>query len=142
VLTVVAKLFALTRATDAFFGEKDYQQLVLIRQMVEDLNIPVAVHGCPIVREESGLAMSSRNRYLSADEASTAEILSRALATGSFEKARLLLDASPDVDLDYLALTTPNLQDIPAGYSGPARLLVAARVGTTRLIDNARVSVG
>ena len=142
VLTVVAKLFALTRATDAFFGEKDYQQLVLIRQMVEDLNIPVAVHGCPIVREESGLAMSSRNRYLSADEASTAEILSRALATGSFEKARLLLDASPDVDLDYLAITTPNLQDIPAGYSGPARLLVAARVGTTRLIDNARVSVG
>lgn len=142
VLTVVAKLFNLTRATDAYFGEKDYQQLVLIRHMIEDLNLPVRVHGCPIVREDSGLAMSSRNRYLSAEQALTAEVLSRALATRDITKARTLLDASPDVDLEYLALTTPELTEVPAGYRGPARLLVAARVGTTRLIDNTAVEIG
>ncbi|MEX3516673.1 pantoate--beta-alanine ligase [Corynebacterium camporealensis] len=138
----MAKLFNLTRATDAYFGEKDYQQLVLIRHMIEDLNLPVRVHGCPIVREDSGLAMSSRNRYLSAEQALTAEVLSRALATRDITKARALLDASPDVDFEYLALTTPELTEIPAGYRGPARLLVAARVGTTRLIDNTAVEIG
>ncbi|WP_291313467.1 pantoate--beta-alanine ligase [Corynebacterium sp. UBA2622] len=142
VLTVVSKLFALTGATDAFFGEKDYQQLVLIRQMVEDLNVPVRVHGCPIVREGTGLALSSRNRYLSDTEHATALTLSRALATGSYEGARSLLDANPGVDLDYLTLRTPDLQEVPEGYRGPARLLVAARVGTTRLIDNVAVTVG
>lgn len=142
VLTVVGKLFALTGATDAYFGEKDYQQLVLIRQMVEDLNMPVRVHGCPIVREDAGLTLSSRNRYLSEAEHATALTLSRALATGSYEGARSLLDAHPGVDLDYLALRTPGLEELPAGYRGPARLLVAARVGTTRLIDNVEVTVG
>ncbi|WJY67588.1 pantoate--beta-alanine ligase [Corynebacterium auris] len=139
VLTVVAKLFALTRATDAFFGEKDYQQLVLIRQMVEDLNLPVRVHGCPIVREESGLAMSSRNRYLSPREAEVARVLSQALATKDVDKARMLIDATEGVDLDYLELTTAGLEPVAAGYAGPKRLLVAARVGSTRLIDNVAV---
>ncbi|SDS33145.1 pantoate--beta-alanine ligase [Corynebacterium timonense] len=136
VLTVVAKLFSLTRASDAFFGEKDYQQLVLIRQMVADLNLPVTIHGCPIVREESGLAMSSRNRYLSPEDAEVARVLSRALATKDPVRARSLLDATPGLTLDYLALTTPELEAVPEGYEGPARMLVAARVGTTRLIDN------
>lgn len=141
VLTVVAKLFCLTGATDAFFGEKDYQQLALIRQMVEDLHLPVRVHGCPIVREESGLALSSRNRYLSPEEHEVALVLSRALATGSYEEARSLIDATPDVDLDYLAVTTPDLSEFPAGYRGPARLLVAAKVGETRLIDNVAIEI-
>ena len=141
VLTVVAKLFCLTGATDAFFGEKDYQQLALIRQMVEDLHLPVRVHGCPIIREDSGLALSSRNRYLSPEEHQAALVLSRALATGSYEEARLLLDAAPNVALDYLAVTTPELGELPAGYRGPARLLVAAKVGETRLIDNAEIEI-
>ncbi|AWB83631.1 pantoate--beta-alanine ligase [Corynebacterium liangguodongii] len=142
VLTVVAKLFSLTCATDAFFGEKDYQQLVLVREMAADLNLPVRVHGRPIVREPSGLALSSRNRYLSDAEREVAGVLSRALATGSLDRARSLIDASSGLDLDYLELRTPELEEIPAGYTGPARLLVAAKVGTTRLIDNAEVRLG
>lgn len=141
VLTVVAKLFALTGATDAFFGEKDYQQLALIRQMIEDLHLPVRVHGCPIVREDSGLALSSRNRYLSNAEHEAALVLSRALAAGNYDAARAELEAATGIDLDYLALTTPDLSEVPEGYHGPARLLVAAKVGQTRLIDNAEIQV-
>lgn len=141
VLTVVAKLLCLTGATDAFFGEKDYQQLALIRQMVEDLHLPVRIHGCPIIREDSGLALSSRNRYLSDEEHEAALVLSSALATGSYEEARSLLDAAPEIELDYLEVTTPELGELPADYSGPARLLVAAKVGETRLIDNTEIEV-
>lgn len=141
VLTVVAKLFCLTGATDAFFGEKDYQQLALIRQMVEDLHLPVRVHGCPIIREDSGLALSSRNRYLSEAEHQTALTLSRALSTGSYGAALAELKAADGIDLDYLAVTTPELEELPEGYTGPARLLVAAKVGQTRLIDNAEIQV-
>ena len=101
VLTVVAKLFALTGATYAFFGEKDYQQLALIRQMVDDPHLPVTIHGCPIVRDTDGLALSSRNRYLSAED----------------------------------------MSELPDGYTGPARLLVAAKVGATRLLDNAPIEL-
>ena len=141
VLTVVAKLFCLTGATDAFFGEKDYQQLALIRQMVEDLHLPVRVHGCSIVREDSGLALSSRNRYLSEAEHHTALTLSRALATGSYDEARAILESAEGIELDYLAVTTPELEESPEGYTGPARLLVAAKVGETRLIDNVEIQV-
>ena len=141
VLTVVAKLFALTRATDAFFGEKDYQQLALIRQMVEDLHLPVRIHGCPIVRDTDGLALSSRNRYLSAQERAIALAIPRALATGSLSKARSLLDATEGLELDYLVTTAPEMTDLPAGYTGPARMLVAAKVGATRLLDNAPIEV-
>lgn len=141
VLTVVAKLFNLTGATDAFFGEKDYQQLVLIRQMVDDLHLPVRIHGCPIVRDSDGLALSSRNRYLSAAERATALAIPRALATGSLAKARQLLDATEGLHLDYLVTTAPDLSELPAGYTGPARMLVAAKVGTTRLLDNAPIEV-
>jgi pantoate--beta-alanine ligase len=146
VLTVVLKLFLLTRADLAFFGEKDYQQLAMIRLMARDLEVPVEVVGVPTVREPDGLALSSRNRYLSADERRAALALSAALragaaaAEGGAGSDAVLAVAHDDlargtgVQLDYLALTDPDLG--PAPVDGPARLLVAARVGATRLIDN------
>jgi pantoate--beta-alanine ligase len=145
VLTVVAKLFGLVRPQAAVFGQKDYQQLVLIRQMVRDLAMPVRVVGAETVRESDGLALSSRNRYLSAPERRTALALSRALRRGveaSPQGADAVMAAAREalassggaVDLDYLALRTPDLG--PAPHHGPARLLLAGRVGTTRLIDN------
>jgi pantoate--beta-alanine ligase len=139
VLTVVLKLFHLTRPDLAFFGEKDYQQLTLVRRMVRDTDLPVEVVGVPTVREPDGLALSSRNRYLSPEERQAALALSAALragATGGLAAARAELGG---VDVDYLALTDPDLGPPPA--SGPARLLVAARVGRTRLIDNAPVEL-
>jgi pantoate--beta-alanine ligase len=144
VLTVVAKLFGLVRPDLAVFGEKDYQQLVLIRRMAADLCLGVTVHGAPTVREPDGLALSSRNRYLSDEERTVALALSAALragreaqvdgATAVLDSARNVLEKQPEVAVDYLALTAPDLHDAPA--AGPARLLVAGRVGTTRLIDN------
>jgi pantoate--beta-alanine ligase len=146
VLTVVLKLLQLTRADLAFFGEKDYQQLALVRRMALDLELPVEVVGVPTVREPDGLALSSRNRYLDAAERRTALTLSAALTAGA---AAAAAGAGPDgalaaahkrfaegtgAELDYLVLTDPEMGPAPA--KGPARLLVAARVGTTRLIDN------
>ena len=147
VLTVVCKLFQLTRADMTFFGEKDYQQLALVRRMVHDLDIGVDVRGVPTVREPDGLARSSRNRYLSAGERTAAAALSRALHAGArlddadavLAEARRVLAEAPGVRVDYLALTDPMLRPAPA--AGPARLLVAARVGTTRLIDNVAVTL-
>jgi pantoate--beta-alanine ligase len=141
-LTVVEKLLMLTRADVAFFGEKDFQQLALIRRMVHDLELDVEIVGVPTVREPDGLALSSRNRYLSADGRAAAVALSRALREGAghtdgdavLTTARKILDDEPGVRVDYLALTGPELG--PAPDEGPARLLVAARVGSTRLIDN------
>jgi pantoate--beta-alanine ligase len=150
VLTVVAKLFGLVRPDLAVFGQKDYQQLVLVRRMAEDLCLGVDVVGAETVREDDGLALSSRNAYLSADDRRHAAVLSAALSAGAAAgprgaaaveaAARALLDAQPAVDLDYLALTAPDLADSPA--YGEARLLVAARVGTTRLIDNVALELG
>lgn len=150
VLTVVNKLFAITNCDHAFFGEKDYQQLILIQQMVTDLNMQVQVHGVPIVREPDGLALSSRNVYLSETERELALTLSAALTAGSFvadrgadevlATARSIFDAKPDIDVDYLELKGLDLGDAPE--EGPARLLVAARVGATRLIDNVGVPLG
>ncbi|GLY97043.1 pantoate--beta-alanine ligase [Actinoplanes sp. NBRC 103695] len=142
VLTVVCKLLQLTRADVTFFGEKDFQQLALVRRMVRDLDLPVDVRGVPTVREPDGLARSSRNRYLSVAEREAALTLSRALhagaaqvtAEGALSAAHKILDEGTGVRLDYLALTDPLLGPAPA--TGPARLLVAARVGATRLIDN------
>ncbi len=147
VLTVVCKLFQLTRADVTFFGEKDYQQLALVRRMVRDLNIGVDVRGVPTVREPDGLARSSRNRYLSAEERAAALVLSRALRAGAEQTdadsalaaADKILSEGTGVRVDYLALTDPLLGPAPA--AGPARLLVAARVGTTRLIDNVAVTL-
>ena len=144
VLTVVAKLLGLVRPDAAIFGQKDYQQLVLIRQMVRDLSMHVRVVGGDTVRERDGLALSSRNAYLSSDDRRTALVLSQALRAGvvaaaegpdaTLAAAREMLGAATGVDLDYLALRSPDLG--PAPDHGPARLLVAGRVGTTRLIDN------
>ncbi len=150
VLTVVAKLFGLVGPDVAVFGEKDYQQLVLIRRMAADLCMPVDVVGSATIREDDGLALSSRNRYLSDVERRTALSLSAALRAGQdagpggagavSAAARSVLDAASGVDVDYLALTDPMLT--PGPDEGPARLLVAARVGTTRLIDNVSVVLG
>ncbi|WFE62682.1 pantoate--beta-alanine ligase [Micromonospora sp. WMMD714] len=146
VLTVVLKLLQLTRPDLTFFGEKDYQQLTLVRRMVRDLDVPVEVVGVPTVREPDGLALSSRNRYLSADERRVALSLSGALRAGAaaagrgadagdvLAAAHVVLAEVPGVELDYLVLTDPDLE--PGPVAGPARLLIAAWVGGTRLIDN------
>ncbi|GAB7049611.1 pantoate--beta-alanine ligase [Catenuloplanes indicus] len=146
VLTVVLKLLQLTRPDLTFFGEKDYQQLTLVTRMTRDLNVPVEVVGVPTVREPDGLALSSRNRYLSVPERTAALALSAGLRAGAdtaagggsadqaLAAAHARIEAEPGVDLDYLVLLAPDLGPAPA--HGPARLLVAARVGTTRLIDN------
>jgi pantoate--beta-alanine ligase len=151
VLTVVAKLFNLVAPDVAVFGDKDFQQLALVRQMVADLDIPVHVVGLPTVREADGLALSSRNRYLSAEERSAAAAISRALRTaadeataeGALAAARGVLDAEPGLRVDYLALVdSETLDDVDAGAARPARMLIAAYAGTTRLIDNYPIELG
>ena len=149
VLTVVAKLFHIVAPDVAFFGEKDYQQLVLIKGMAADLNFPLAVVGVPTVREPDGLALSSRNAYLSPEQRPLAATLQRALATGAgvsargpeavLSAARAVLGAEPAIDVDYLELRDPDLGRDP--QAGRARLLIAARLGTTRLIDNIAVQL-
>ena len=149
-LTVVHKFLSITDADDALFGEKDYQQLVLIRRMVRDLSMPVGIHGVETVREADGLALSSRNRYLSHDQRSCAravpaavQAVVAALAGGvdaGLAAGHAVLADSDGVDLDYLAVTDPELG--PAPDSGPARVLIAAHVGSTRLIDNLPAQVG
>ncbi|MEU8525666.1 MULTISPECIES: pantoate--beta-alanine ligase [Streptomyces] len=201
-LTVVAKLLHLTRPDVAFFGQKDAQQLALIRRMVRDLNFPVEIVGVPTVREADGLALSSRNRYLSPDERRTALALSRALfaardrlgaqhalraraaslpasasetraeALSQIGEARAAADvhavaqagegggadavraaargvldeagsAHPPLTLDYLALVDPaDFTDVADDHDGDAILAVAARVGSTRLIDNLPLNFG
>ena len=150
VLTVVAKLFGLARPDLAVFGEKDYQQLVLVRAMVRELALPVEVVGVPTVREDDGLALSSRNRFLAPEERARAAVLNRALRAGAdagprgadavLAAARGVLAGAPGLVPDYLELTDPDLGPAPA--AGPARLLLAARAGTTRLIDNTAVQLG
>jgi len=149
VLTVVLKLLQLTRPHLAFFGEKDYQQLTLVRAMTRDLDVPVEIVGVPTVREADGLARSSRNRYLDPAQRQAALALSAALsagvaaARGGADGPALLAAAvaalGNGVELDYLALTDPDLG--PAPGHGPARLLIAARVGSTRLIDNTALEI-
>ncbi len=154
VLTVVAKLLGLVQPDVAIFGEKDYQQLVLIRRMVADLCLPVEVVGGPTRREPDGLAMSSRNRYLDAEQRRRALALSRTLYAAraaarwgkdvALEAARAEQRQAHGVDLDYLVITDPDLgelpDDVPDGTR--ARVLVAARVGGTRLIDNLALTLG
>jgi pantoate--beta-alanine ligase len=152
VLTVVNKLLHLTRPHLAFFGEKDYQQLALVRLLVRDTNLDVEIVGVPVVREPDGLARSSRNRYLSPAQRQAALALSAALregaaaaaaghgADGARRAARAAFDrVGTGARLDYLALTDPELGPAPA--RGPARMLIAAWVGGSRLIDNAPVDL-
>jgi pantoate--beta-alanine ligase len=150
VLTVVAKLFGLVGPDLAVFGEKDYQQLTLVRRMVADLCLGIDVVGGETVREDGGLALSSRNRYLTDEQRTTARGLSAALRAGAAaapagpdavrRAALAVLERTPGLGVDYLELTDPDLG--PAPDSGAARLLVAARVGTTRLIDNVPLTLG
>jgi pantoate--beta-alanine ligase len=161
VLTVVLKLFGLIRPDVAVFGEKDGQQLALIRRMVTDLDLGVSIRSVPTVRDPDGLALSSRNRYLSAADRAAALALPRALLAGAavagdpaatgaevLRAARAVLEAGPGLgaagpglDVDYLALVDP-VTFADASGPGPAVLAVAARVGSTRLIDNVRVELG
>jgi pantoate--beta-alanine ligase len=151
VLTVVLKLLNLIRPDVAVFGEKDAQQLAMIRRMVADLDVPVRIAGGPTVREEDGLALSSRNRYLTPAERVTALSLSLALRTGAgavangpakvLEAARAVLDeavrADPALELDYLVLVDPvTFREVGENHAGTAVLAVAGRVGGTHLIDN------
>jgi len=153
VLTVVGKLLHLTAARSAYFGQKDAQQLLLIRRMVRDVDFPVDIVSVPTVREDDGLAMSSRNSYLTASDREVALCLSRALRAGSEvatfgpsavrRAARGVLVEEPLALVDYLVLVHPQtLADVPEWYRGEALLAVAARVGTTRLIDNMPLLVG
>ncbi|MDT5013622.1 MAG: pantoate--beta-alanine ligase [Mycobacterium sp.] len=148
-LTVVLKLLQIVAPDRAFFGEKDYQQLVLIRQMVTDLNVDVRIIGVPIVREADGLAMSSRNRYLTRVEREHASALSSALLAGMYaasvgvdaalDSARAVLEEVSAIDVDYLEVRGPDLEAVPTG--GLGRMLIAARLGQTRLIDNIAIDI-
>jgi pantoate--beta-alanine ligase len=150
VLTVVAKLMHLTSPDLAYFGEKDYQQLTLITAMVRDLRFPIEIVPVETVRETDGLAMSSRNRYLSASERATASLIPQALraavAAGALgEKAAIdagmaVIAQDESIELDYLVIRDPDLA--PAPVTGQARVLIAARVGSTRLLDNMAMELG
>jgi pantoate--beta-alanine ligase len=149
-LTVVAKLLQIVAPNTAYFGEKDYQQLTLIRQMVRDLNFDVEIRGVPTVREQDGLALSSRNRYLDEEQRAAAATISAALVAGAHAAAGgaeailavagEVLATTPEIVVDYLEVRGVDLG--PAPERGDGRLLVAVRVGNTRLIDNVGVAVG
>jgi pantoate--beta-alanine ligase len=150
VVTVVAKLFHACGPAVAYFGEKDAQQLAIVRRMVRDLSFPMGIVGCPIVREPDGLAMSSRNVYLSEAERPAALCLSRGLAAARtlFEGGERnpntlaaaisdIVEAEPLAKLDYaVVVDAESFDDIERTIERPARALVAAKVGKPRLIDN------
>ncbi|MGH7140118.1 MAG: pantoate--beta-alanine ligase [Pirellulales bacterium] len=149
VATVVLKLFNMATPDRAYFGQKDYQQTVVVRQMVADLNLPIELRVCPTVREADGLAMSSRNAYLSVDERRQATVLYRSLcraaelvksgerdAAAVEEAMRGCFACAPQVTIEYVAVVDcDNLQPLSV-IDRPALAAVAARIGTTRLIDN------
>jgi pantoate--beta-alanine ligase len=156
VLTVVAKLFGLVCPDVAVFGRKDAQQLALVRAMVADLDLPVRIEGAELVRDADGLALSSRNAYLTAEQRAAALALPRALRAGTnaasdgqaptdiVAAARAVLDSERGVDTEYVALVDPDtFEDLDVRVNGArqAVLAVAARVGATRLIDNESVAI-
>jgi pantoate--beta-alanine ligase len=149
VTTVVAKLFQIIQPDAAFFGQKDAAQLAIIRRMVRDLNTPVEISGCPIVREGDGLAMSSRNAYLDPQQRKLAPVLHRSLlkiqqvfnegehrAANLIQTGKQVIAAEPSVRLDYLEIVDPDTLECISEISGSALVAVAAFVGGTRLIDN------
>ena len=153
VLTVVAKLLHLTSPDVAYFGQKDAQQLLMIRRMALDLDFPVEVVAVPTVRDPDGLALSSRNAYLTDADRDVALTLSRALHAGAAAAgdgpdgvraaATAVLAEQPGIGVDYLALVDPaDLREVTDDFAGEALLAVAAKVGTTRLIDNVLVTLG
>ena len=149
VTTVVTKLLNIVSPDVAYFGQKDAQQVIVIRRMVEDLNMDVRIEACPTVREADGLAMSSRNAHLSSEERARALAMPRALAAAAAavadgeRSADALVAAAReamgtfDVEPEYIALVRPDTLDPVAQLEQPALLAIAARVGSTRLIDNA-----
>lgn len=149
VATVVAKLFNIVGPCRAYFGEKDFQQLAVVRRMVADLSAPVTVVGCPTVREDDGLAMSSRNAYLTDAERAAAPVLYWALRAGAaaVEAGERDPDAvvtamtevvatEPLAELDYAAVVDAATLEVPRPLRGELRLLIAARFGKARLLDN------
>jgi pantoate--beta-alanine ligase len=155
VATVVSKLFNIVGPCRAYFGEKDFQQLAVIRRMAADLSMPVEVVGCPIVREPDGLAMSSRNVYLTPGDRAAAVVLRRALdagqalaGAGEDDPAAVVASmsevvaAEPRAVLDYAAAVDPGTLEVPERLGPDARLLIAARLGSTRLIDNCAARAG
>jgi len=154
VATVVAKLFAIAGPSRAYFGEKDWQQVCVVRRMARDLSLPVAVVACPTLREPDGLARSSRNVYLGPAERAAAPVLHRALLAGrdliddgerapAAVEARMaaVVDAEPLADLDYAAAVRADDLTRPDVLAGEVRLLIAARVGPPRLLDNLGVTI-
>jgi pantoate--beta-alanine ligase len=153
VCTVVAKLFHILAPDAAVFGEKDFQQLAIIRRMVRDLNFPIEIIAAPTVREADGLACSSRNQYLNAEQRQQAPVLQRALqkarrlsargersTTAILDVARKVIGTAPLARIDYLEIVNAETLQ-PAGKAGPDSLIaVAAFFGQTRLIDNLRLS--
>jgi len=151
-LTVVAKLLGIVRPDAALFGQKDAQQLFLVQRMVADLDIATRIEAVPTVREPDGLALSSRNRYLSPAERAAAPALHRALAAAASAgrngadaaraAAHEVLAQESLIAVDYLELVDPRtFEPVDAGHRGVARALVAARLGSTRLIDNDAVTL-
>lgn len=148
VCTVVSKLFNITKANRAYFGEKDAQQLAIIKKMVKDLNFDIEIVGCPIVREEDGLAMSSRNTYLSAEERKAALCLSRAIKVGkenikegmSTKQLTSLMaeviDAEPLAKIDYIEVVDGEMLQAIEKIEGKVLVAMAVYIGNTRLIDN------
>jgi len=154
VATVVAKLLNVAGPCRAYFGEKDYQQLVVVRRMTADLSFPVEVVGCPIVREADGLARSSRNVYLTPEERAAAPVLHRALQEGRAaidagerdagavaHRLRAVIATEPLAQVDYAEAVDPATLRPPERLRGEVRLLVAARFGRPRLLDNLAVLV-
>ncbi len=149
VATVVTKLFNIVGPCRAYLGEKDYQQLAIIRRMATDLSMPVEVVGCPIVREDDGLAMSSRNIHLSPEDRAAAVVLRQSLdageqaiesgetdPTGVAQAMISVVDDQPRARLDYVAVVDPDTLETPSAIGPETRLLIAAWLGSTRLIDN------
>ena len=149
VATVVTKLFGIVRPHMAIFGEKDYQQLMIIRQMVKDLEIPVKIIAAPIVREAYGLAMSSRNMYLNAGQRQSALCLYRALTASRqlvqngetcagtiIQSAADIIDKHKETTIDYITICDPETLNSVASVDGPVLMALAVKVGQARLIDN------
>ena len=153
VATVVLKLFGIFQPTCAYFGEKDAQQLAVIRKMTKDLDVAVQIVGCPTVREADGLAMSSRNSYLGPEDRAAAPVLHRALqaaqsrwnagardAEALRDALRRTLETEPRVRIDYATVADPEtFRELSGPIPGPAHLLLAVHVGPARLIDNLRL---
>jgi pantoate--beta-alanine ligase len=153
VATVVMKLFQMAPADRAYFGRKDYQQTLVVRQMVADLNVPIDVRVCPIVRDADGLAMSSRNRYLTPDERRRALVLSRSLriaeelvdagetrASVIREKITREFNSVDGVEPQYIAIVADGTITPVPSIDGPTTIALAATIGKTRLIDNTIVN--